>query len=83
MTPSALLALVRDARRIRQITDDPLLPSAIHLLTDAATHALAAHRKTVVFYPQQEVALQMVLKLREAYLCLYGFSPCKPPTSPA
>lgn len=76
MNSNELFGLITDANVLYTATHDPLIPSAIKLITEAATDKLVdeAHEPT----PQQWLAIEMVETMRDAYLCLYGFSDTQP-----
>lgn len=75
MTTTELFALIADAHALHRATKDPLLPSALQLMTEAAAGAMVHDDEQVVCSPQQALAVGMVQKLRDAYFVLYGFSP--------
>ena len=60
-----------------RLTRDPLLQSAVRMLTDALADAVAHDEDPVPLSQQTRVALGMVEAMQDAHLTLFGFSPRK------
>lgn len=76
MNSHELFDLIANANALFTATHDPLIPSAIKLIADAATSTLLDEDYEPT--PQQRIAIGMVEAMCDAYLCLYGFSDTQP-----
>lgn len=79
MSPTQLLYLLHQAHTLHAKTHDPVIPSAIRLLTDAYTQALVYDEPVVALSEQQSAALRYLQALADAHLTLFGES-VKPPS---
>ena len=77
-TTDELFRCLRTAHTLATLTRDPLVPSAIRLLTDAYTTALTQEADGTALTEQQALAYDFLLRMETAYLTLFG-EPAKPP----
>jgi hypothetical protein len=66
------------AHTLAGTTKDPLVASAIRVITDAYTDAVVEGLEEVTLSPQQAIALEMLQRMEDAHLTLFG-EPVKPP----
>lgn len=74
MTADDLFDLIAQARELHRLTRDPLLPSAVELLSRAASAAMQHPEAPPALTPQQQIAVRMVRRMEAARLTLMGFS---------
>lgn len=71
MTPDTLMSHIQTAHALYRLTHDPLLPSAVALLTEA--YVESTRRNTAPELTQQQTtAVQFLQNMQDAYLTLYG-----------
>lgn len=73
MTPLATLdELILQAHRIHRLTKDPLVASAILVLTDRHLDAVVRDEEELDLSGQETLAAEMVQRLEDARFTLYG-----------